>query len=447
MSVTFYLLAEQPSEIWRQIFADEGAVLTPPPMPERILFFAEYVTLLAVVSLILHFIFLKPFGKRAAPAAALLTACFAGVAFGLFPFLAMFDQEAAGTADLISTALLIAAAYGLFRGRKSLWEFIFIMIYTSWPELVCALAAPYIGTDAIAGHIICIALNAAVGIAVYAYSRTHEVNVLPQVFYTVPKWIYAVLFVFGASVYFNVFIDNELFLKIFNTSAVAFTFAGILYLIFKIFMLNYRQNEMLRRFEEQKSYGDSVKGGDTELRRFRHDYKNQMIVVNALLAAGRTDDAREHLNNMNSAISGELTRIRTGNFVADAIINNKATSAKAENVDIVFTGAFPEDGIRSDDLCTILANLLDNAVEATRLAGNGKTIVIKAGSDGGRFWFTVTNPLPPGRGDGLKTTKEDVKNHGFGIRNVRRALKEYNGDLITEAADGQFRAKVMMDLK
>jgi sensor histidine kinase regulating citrate/malate metabolism len=173
-----------------------------------------------------------------------------------------------------------------------------------------------------------------------------------------------------------------------------------------------------------------------------------MIVINALLESGRTDRAREYLNNMNSGISSTLTKISTGNFISDALINNKAVMAAEHGVSIKFSGQVIPFGIADEDLCTVLANILDNAIEATKKLTTNKNVRIDAALRNGFFLMNISNPVENEvkiRKDGtIKTSKKNQSEHGFGIKNVQKAVKKYGGTVSVTCENKVFSVDIMM---
>ena len=109
----------------------------------------------------------------------------------------------------------------------------------------------------------------------------------------------------------------------------------------------------------------------------------------------------------------------------------------------------PADGIENIDLCTILANALDNAVEASKLVGNA-VISVHAVQDSAVFMLTVSNPtLHPVeiKNNTVKTAKLDSMNHGLGIGSIRSAAKKYNGEVNLKYENGYFTVEVMMIMR
>lgn len=410
------------------------------------LFFADDFCAALSLWAILRYVFLKePIRSRAA--FFIFGVLFAANAFLLTPFLARYLYDFTGWADIVTVILLICASYVLFRERRQFKTLLTVVVYDATIEMLYSLLAPYLPSSPWIEELCCALLHlAAFGLVLLAVKRS-VVNVLPEVFSGIPKWIWAVLLLFELTCYYKEFGEAAAWYGLLYAISSASVILCVLYLIFKIFWLIRRQNQIIEQLNEQKTYGEALRGGDEELRRFRHDYKNHMIVVNALLGAGRTDEARDYLTAINTTVDSALRRISTGNFVADAIINNKAVTAAQTGGEITFDGSVPAEGIRSEDLCTVLSNLLDNAIEAIyKNDADRRTISISAGCSGECFFMKVSNPTMMTGENNLQTTKKDRRYHGIGLKNVRRCVERCDGTLIVTIENSMFTAEISMNL-
>ena len=145
-----------------------------------------------------------------------------------------------------------------------------------------------------------------------------------------------------------------------------------------------------------------------------------------------------------------MYRISTGNLVADAILNAKAEEAQRENISFTFRGAVPKDDIAGEDICTIISNLLDNAIEACRKIETEKWIEAEGMVKNGNYIFSVTNvcAVAPKKHNGsIRTSKPDSKNHGFGLKNVKAVAEKYSGALTAGYENNTFCADVRLKLK
>ncbi len=174
-----------------------------------------------------------------------------------------------------------------------------------------------------------------------------------------------------------------------------------------------------------------------EMRHFRHDYKNHLLAVLALLRAEEYSDAMTYIEKLTSISTSPAAKFNTGNLLADAILTDKAENAD-EKISINFQGFIPSD-IDNTDLCTVLSNSLDNAIEACQCCGGG-CIETAAQLRQGYFVITVKNPSPcPDTFDGIPpTTKTDTDNHGLGLLSIEQVVKSHDGSLIIHNENNTF---------
>ncbi len=326
---------------------------------------------------------------------------------------------------------------------KNIWT-VFFFVFTV--DMFYSLISPFVGDVLYRECIINVLLYLIIGAFIYFAVKNVQINFLPEVFAEIPKWIYAVIMLFDLTCYYKEFGESSNWYNVlYLVSSVAVVLCA-LYLVMKIFYMAHQQKEILIQMSMQKDFGEKTILGDEELRRFRHDYKNHMIVVNAYLERGKIDEAREYLNSLNNSINGVLNKIKTGNFVSDAILNSKAVTAAKSSIEFSFNGMIPSKGITDEDLCTILSNLIDNAIEACEKIPDKKVIDIESGISNGFFILSVSNPTGNKINPKLKTTKKDKKNHGIGLKNVERALKKYNGVMTADISENTFTADIRAEL-
>lgn len=188
-------------------------------------------------------------------------------------------------------------------------------------------------------------------------------------------------------------------------------------------------NLLEKQVKEQVKYYQKIDHLNKEIRRFRHDYKNHMICLQSLIEKNDRDEALEYIKGITHQDIIESFSFFSGNQIADAILYDKTELAKQSGGDIKFDG-FISDKIPASDLCIILSNALDNAIEAcARLdSDDNKVIKIKCACIKGIQIIKILNPnsnmLPES-----KTSKDDKENHGYGLYNIKRTIEKFNGQM------------------
>lgn len=207
------------------------------------------------------------------------------------------------------------------------------------------------------------------------------------------------------------------------------------------------------QMEHQIEYYEKINKIYSEFRSFRHDYKNHVLCLRGLIAAGKTDDALEYMESMQDMSSIAKNKYNTGNVIVDALLDDKSDKAQKHNAELLFTGTVPSFGINSTDLCVILANAIDNAVEACAKdeTGNTKDIKLEAETRQGYFFFRASNPIfetiEIKDKNRAITSKSDKENHGFGISNILRTAEKYEGEARIDAENGIFTLSVQIHLR
>ena len=118
-----------------------------------------------------------------------------------------------------------------------------------------------------------------------------------------------------------------------------------------------------------------------QIRGWRHDYRNHIQTMKAYAAAGDWDAVKRYLDLLDDDLATVDTVIKTGNHMTDAILNSKISLAKSKGIKVVADAHIPVELKSSEiDLCCIIGNLFDNAIEARcscrRISGLSESIWI-----------------------------------------------------------------------
>ena len=189
-----------------------------------------------------------------------------------------------------------------------------------------------------------------------------------------------------------------------------------------------------------------------ELRKINHDIQNQLSYIQVLL----NNRQYEELDNYFSEILGTFSEaivpyIDCGNRVLNAIFNMEDAKAKEYAVTLNFKVAAPRElPFRELDLCNLLTNVVDNAIEACVSEEIKDPVVdITVNPKGDYLFVSVTNPTKkqenffqrPGG-----TSKEDKLNHGKGMSIIRQIIGKYNGCYKQRIEDGVFHMEFLLDM-
>jgi hypothetical protein len=237
-------------------------------------------------------------------------------------------------------------------------------------------------------------------------------------------------------------------------SAIAYVFTFIL--VYKS-ILTISQNSTLegmnKLLEEQMkqttAYYKELVEKEKNTRKFRHDIKNLLLGLYTLISENKNDEAISYINELQDILEQGRPLYNSGNFIADAILTEKSKIAEKINTKIVMNGQIPADKIKDVDMVIVLANLLDNAIEACEKMAGEKTITVNTVAKKNIWVINVSNPsrsVNVGRANEITTTKRDPSLHGFGLKNVERVANKYEGSMEIKYESGVFSNKVTMIL-
>lgn len=166
-----------------------------------------------------------------------------------------------------------------------------------------------------------------------------------------------------------------------------------------------------------------------DLREFRHDYKNHMICLQATLEKKQFDEALYYVKSITKQEIIDANKFSSGNQIADSILSEKSESAANIGTQIQFSG-FISDEIPAVDLCTMLSNALDNAIEACEKLSltDSAVITVKCAVVQNVQVIKLSNPNPDNK-NSTETSKLDKDNHGFGLYNIRRTVEKLGGEM------------------
>ncbi len=187
------------------------------------------------------------------------------------------------------------------------------------------------------------------------------------------------------------------------------------------------QNE-LDKIETDKTYYDILEKQNRELQIYAHDAKTHLSAIRDLNDNPIIED---YVNTMSDALKTYSSSCHSGNHLLDVIINKYETECRLKSIDFSFDVKLCNlDFIENYDLVTILGNLLDNAVRAAENTENA-FISLYTHYTNTYAVLEISNKCntPPVFSDKeLLTTKENKRQHGLGIKSVKKVLKKYGGD-------------------
>lgn len=207
---------------------------------------------------------------------------------------------------------------------------------------------------------------------------------------------------------------------------------------------NYQKDLLSKQFNEVENIYKQMRG-------WRHDYHNHIQVMKAYLELERYSDMDKYLDELARDLSSIDTLIKSGNIMVDAILNSKLSLAISQNININAKATVPKNiSIADVDLCVIIGNLMDNAMEAAiKLEKQEERFIrvyIREMKE--QLYISITNSV----GGEIKkinyeyiSTKLEI-NHGFGLKRVDSIVKKYNGFINRQNEEGVFATEIILPI-
>lgn len=204
------------------------------------------------------------------------------------------------------------------------------------------------------------------------------------------------------------------------------------------------QNDLIEKHCEE------VENMYRQMRGVKHDLKHHIQTMKAHLIMNQYKELEEYLNELDEDLDIVDTVIKTGNIRIDAVLNSKLAVARARGININAKAIVPAElEINEVDICVIIGNLLDNAIEACEKEKEKNKQFIRVYIDilKQQLYIYISNSMTNDiqkSGGRYITTKNG--SHGFGLLRIDRVVKKYGGYLNRQHEEGVFATEIMLPL-
>lgn len=250
---------------------------------------------------------------------------------------------------------------------------------------------------------------------------------------------------------FNMFIVILFLFNISKPNSFLILISVFYLIIFQTFFVNYLFVKTIKILNEDKENDlldisnelniklmEDIRLEQEKINEFKHDMKNQLFILEKL---SNSIDVKKYIKEMEQDLISNENLYKTGNLFVDACINSKVSSYKEINLDVA-SRLSNNIKIRDKDLCSLIFNLLDNAVEAAKDTDE-KKVNIKLIQEGDSLLIHCSNSCD--RMPNFKTKKGE--GHGYGLRIIKNIVNKYNGEMITDFNDNTFTVNIYFYLK
>ena len=185
-----------------------------------------------------------------------------------------------------------------------------------------------------------------------------------------------------------------------------------------------------------------------QMRGWRHDYRSHIQVMKAHAAAGDLEAVQAYLDKLDADLTALDPAVRTGNAMVDAILNSKISLARSREISVRADANIPVAlRLGELDLCVIIGNLFDNAIEASMaLPAPERLIRVYMEIKGAQLYISFTNLTAAGKRKKVSgrfaTTKGE--GHGFGLVRIDNIVERLGGYITRSSEEGAFSTEILI---
>lgn len=213
--------------------------------------------------------------------------------------------------------------------------------------------------------------------------------------------------------------------------------------------------KLLQQLDDMDQTIEAQEDLNITLRAQRHDFLNHLQVVYSLIEMKEYKEANDYIERVYGSIASVGKVLRTANPAINALLQVKLGVCEKAGIQVKLDirSAWKDLSIPGWEMCKVLGNLLDNAIDALQEVSD-RRLTLTLTEDLKAFRFSVKNsgPMIPVKlqasifQPGI-TTK--AAGHGMGLFIVRRTVQEWGGDirLISDAKETEFSGFIPREVK
>lgn len=202
-------------------------------------------------------------------------------------------------------------------------------------------------------------------------------------------------------------------------------------------------------FKSQEKSVEETKILYQSVRSIRHDLKQHFQVALTMLHSGKINEAVDYMEKYNDTVlDGISNKVFCDNDVVNYIINSKSKICSDRHIKIYIYIANEIPEFSDLDLCVLLGNALDNAIEGVSGEGNNE-IYLELRNVDNFFMISVKNTIINSvleYNPNLISTKNEKDVHGLGILSMKEVVQKYNGSIEFYESDNKFCCDMLLDI-
>lgn len=212
---------------------------------------------------------------------------------------------------------------------------------------------------------------------------------------------------------------------------------------------NMRMTQKL--FEVQSHHYKMVAEHMNETKAVRHDMHHHILVMQAYLQNRQLTELEKYLQQYQAALHGGMPQAICGHPIVNAILSHYQLVAERLQIQFTVEVEMPENwGVEDLDLCVVLGNVLENAVEACQRVKDGErqmSLFIKR--KGNMVVMTMVNSyfgeVRPAADFSFFSSKRAGNVKGFGLRNIQGVIDKYQGVMDVTYSATRFQTAIVLN--
>lgn len=203
-----------------------------------------------------------------------------------------------------------------------------------------------------------------------------------------------------------------------------------------------------KQLELQEESLKSLEQKYDETSKIRHDFKNYISCALKMLEEGRDKELNNYLEELSEKKINEITSyVATKRAILGAVLNSKLSQAKNNGIEMQCYIFSELENIPDIDIGILLANIIDNALEACEKNISDSEITLKTWSEAGYYSIELTNTVEKdvlAENPKLITSKENSEFHGVGLKTVKDIVNKYDGMINFDQKGNAFRVFISL---
>lgn len=252
---------------------------------------------------------------------------------------------------------------------------------------------------------------------------------------------------------------EDIYISLVNLSILAIAITGLAFIMITLWLTKsisrnanykYEKDIMINQMKTQEQYVDMIVRQNDIVRKFRHDVRGHMIILQKHIEDKEYDLAEDYIKGITNLVTNIATDIYTGVAVVDAVIADICSEMENKNITLNWKGRIKgcEEKVTEYELCIIFMNIMKNAIEACENVEKNRNINVNVEYIDGEIHISENNPilgqLKMDEEGILQSQKDDKENHGIGSRNVREIVEKYNGEIEYQVENGRFNVVIVI---